>query len=174
MNNAPTEDGVYIYALCEPDPPHEVRYVGQTRNHPRWRYYMHLSGHKTQGKGAWLASLRAAGRHAVIRVLDVVLPEHADEREQFHIADQAERGARLLNILHNPGATTDSNHLTRQLSIRVTEDEYALIMELADLAERQPTDVARRAFRRGLPTEERIARAQAEVAGTDSDEGGDD
>lgn len=66
-----------------------------------------------------------------------------------------------------------SEQLTRQLSIRVTEDEYALIMELADLAERQPTDVARRAFRRGLPTEERIARAQADVAGTDSDEGGD-
>jgi len=67
-----------------------------------------------------------------------------------------------------------NEQLTRQLSIRVTEEEYALIMELADLVERQPTDVARRAFRRGLPTEERIGREQARVAGTSSSEGDDD
>jgi len=54
---------VYIYALCEPDDTTAVRYIGQTRHDPLWRYYMHRTGLKTPGKAAWLAALDEAHRH---------------------------------------------------------------------------------------------------------------
>lgn len=136
MNNAPNNNTVYIYALCEPDPPHNVRYVGQTRNDPTWRYYMHLSGHKTRGKSDWLASLRATGRHAVIRVLDIVLPEQADAREQFHIADQVEHGAALLNIVHNPTAPPQEHKrdavYTERLMVKLKPRDKDLLERIAD------------------------------------------
>lgn len=41
--------------------------------------------------------------------------------------------------------------MTRQLSIRVTEDEYAQIEHMAQADERLLTDMARLVFREGLP-----------------------
>lgn len=45
----------------------------------------------------------------------------------------------------------ESARLTRQLSIRVTEDEYAQIERMAQADERLLTDMARLTFRDGLP-----------------------
>lgn len=50
-----------------------------------------------------------------------------------------------------PRARWESERLSKQVSIRMTEEEYAEIERLAEADERSVTEIARRAFRQGLP-----------------------
>jgi hypothetical protein len=53
--------------------------------------------------------------------------------------------------------------LTRQITFRLTEDEYSQLEDLAHADERLLTDTARRIFRRGLPLEAAALRARGVV-----------
>lgn len=128
------DDTVCIYALCDPEPPHQVHYVGQTSMGLRARYYMHMSGRKSGHKAEWLNALRVKGRKPVIRALERVSPEQADERERFHIADQLAKGAPLVNVLHIPGRIVRRKSVrhTAAARIRFRSEQYEVLKEIAE------------------------------------------
>lgn len=134
------EDTVSIYALCDPDPPYQVRYVGQTRMALGRRYYMHLSGPMTGRKFAWIESLRREGRRPVIRRLETVSREDADRREQFHIADQWERGAPLVNVMHVPGPPIGGGSPTH-VRVQARDQLYNLLKDVADREQRSVSNL---------------------------------
>jgi hypothetical protein len=60
--------------------------------------------------------------------------------------------------------------LTRQITFRLTEDEYSQLEDLAHADERLLTDTARRIFRRGLPLEAAALRARGVVPPSSGEE----
>jgi len=88
-----------VYALCEPDAPHTVRYVGCS-GHLRQRLTFHL---KETRRGApyplyaWIAQRAEHGKLPVVRVLEETDREHAADCERRHIERYRQQGD-LLNV----------------------------------------------------------------------------
>lgn len=61
----------------------------------------------------------------------------------------------------------ESGRLSKQLSIRVTEEEYNLVHRMAKADARKAMDMGRKIFRRGLPLEEDDLRARGFDLDTD-------
>jgi len=59
-----------------------------------------------------------------------------------------------------PTEREEGRRLSRQFTIRVTEEEYTHVERLAQADERQVTDMARRIFRDGMPVHTEKMRAR--------------
>lgn len=89
-----------IYALCEPDRPDAVRYIGQTRNTPRERLWAHINA-APKGRSysaAWIRSLLKRGDYPLMRVLETVQVGELSQREIALISAYRAAGVRLTNI----------------------------------------------------------------------------
>lgn len=89
-----------IYALCEPNRPDAVRYIGQTRTPPRTRLWAHINAaHKGRShSAAWIRTLLARGEEPLMRVLETVSVDTLSQREMALIAEYRAAGVRLTNI----------------------------------------------------------------------------
>lgn len=93
-----------IYALCEPNRPDAVRYIGQTRTPPRTRLWAHINAaHKGRShSAAWIRSLLTRGEEPLMRVLETVPVDALTRREMALIAEYRAAGVRLTNITDGP------------------------------------------------------------------------
>ncbi len=164
MNSDAPDTVVHIYALCEPDNPDAVRYIGQTRRSPEDRLYGHLHEPEYHDKWTWIQSLGARGHTPLLRVLAITTTEEALAVEQKYIGEYVARGARLLNVNHVPGRMaevrrSDGPNRDKLMMLRLSPEEKAALQQAAD-DEHIPSlaVVARKAIiewleRRGLHTD---------------------
>lgn len=91
---------VYIYALCEPTPKLEIRYIGKTID-PDKRYLSSLkeiNKYTTHYKSRWLATLQQAGLSPVMTILSTAADDAWEAEERAWIAFGREQGWRLTNM----------------------------------------------------------------------------
>src|SRR5439155_20113985 len=91
---------VYIYALCEPDQPWNIRYVGKTVSTLKRRLSQHLakSNLKTKTyKNNWIKSILQRGRKPTILLVDVGDDISWESLERFYISSYRSAGFALTN-----------------------------------------------------------------------------
>lgn len=89
---------IYIYALADPEND-EIRYVGQT-SMPKTRLSGHINeaknGAGNRAKSLWINGLIQRGSKPQIIILEEVLPELANDREEYWF-NQLSKQYHLLN-----------------------------------------------------------------------------
>lgn len=92
---------VKIYTLSDPRSG-EIRYVGKTTNHLKYRLSAHLSeatyADTTTHKIRWIRLLISQGALPEITLIEECSPENWKEREIFWVAEGKRRGWNLTNI----------------------------------------------------------------------------
>ncbi len=91
-----------VYALCEPDAPTNVRYVGLTIRGIESRYKEHIDFKEENSHfwvNRWIAKLRRDGKVPVFRILESGFSSYYDlkEAEKGYIAQYRRLGYRLTN-----------------------------------------------------------------------------
>lgn len=91
-----TPKTVYIYTLCSPLAPDEVRYVGKT-NDPQRRLTQHIQDGSDTHKGHWISSLRKQGLIPIMTIIEETTFDIWDTRELYWITYYLEHGYPLTN-----------------------------------------------------------------------------
>ena len=99
-----------IYLLCDPDTM-EIRYVGQTINNPRNRFYQHLSSEKTTHKGRWVSSLIRRHKRPKMIIYKAVNRDDLDRAEIDTIAHLKSHGHCLVNFTDGGSRMSDADRL---------------------------------------------------------------
>lgn len=95
-----------IYLLCDPDTM-DIRYVGQTIDNPRNRFYQHLGGEKMTYKGRWVSSLIRRHKRPKMVIYKVVKRGDLDRAEVDTIAYFKSHGHRLVNFTDGGSRMSD-------------------------------------------------------------------
>ena len=89
-----------IYTLVDPRAPHQVRYVGQTRQPARTRWYAHVNQapKKSSWSSRWILKLLRSGVEPLMSTIVEVETDRLSDVERAWIAHYRSTGHRLTNI----------------------------------------------------------------------------
>lgn len=120
-----------VYALCEPDSPTEVRYIGESIGGAEERFLEHIYASKDEDRAhyhvyRWITKLRREGKVPVLRTLEAGFESEKElkEAEKGYIAQYRMLGYRLTNMTDGGEGTTGYKHtLQTRVEIAISNME---------------------------------------------------